>query len=165
MSRKWTIQDVERVRDAGLGVSIAPVTNNIPVRYVIGIDPGKNTGFAVYDRQQKQLLEVTSLLIHQAFEQVKKFAVSRDILVRVEDARQRKFFGNTGREKLQGAGSAKRDSTIWEDFLNDQGIPFEMVAPKNNRTKVDAARFGLITGYTKRTNNHGRDAAFLCFNG
>ena len=39
------------------------------------------------------------------------------------------------RKRLQGVGSVKRDATIWEDYLTELGVEFEMVAPKRNITK------------------------------
>lgn len=102
--------------------------------------------------------------IHQAFNIVIELhREGRNIFVRVEDARQRKWFGNSGREKLQGAGSAKRDAKIWDDFLKDNGIPYEMVAPKNNRTKLSAEQFTKYTGWKGKTNEHGRDAGMLVY--
>ena len=53
------------------------------------------------------------------------------------------------------------DAKIWEDFLTDKGILFELVAPKDNTTKLDAKSFAYRTGWTKQTNEHGRDAAGL----
>ena len=132
---------------------------------LIGIDVGVKTGIALYDTKTKELLEVKTLKIHQAFDFVKKqFAVnSLNLEVYFEDARQRKWFGNSGREKLQGAGSVKRDSSIWEDFLTDYGIPFHMIPPSRNMTKLDAKMFKRITNYDKQTNEHSRDAAMLVF--
>ena len=65
--------------------------------------------------------------------------------------------------RRQGAGSVKRDSQIWEDFLSDNGIRFEMRAPKNNTTKLSADVFKALTKWPKRTNSHERDAAMLVF--
>ena len=67
------------------------------------------------------------------------------------------------RKKLQGVGSVKRDASIWEDYLTDLGIEFEMVAPKRNVTKLSQDRFKAMTGWKNRTNEHGRDAAMLVF--
>lgn len=128
-------------------------------RYVIGIDSGVNTGLAIWDRQDKTL-ECFSLMIHQALEFIFKYRP--DCFVRVEDARLRKYITG-GREKLQGAGSIKRDAKIWEDFLTDKNIPFEMVAPKNNRTKLSADVFKKLTGFVGKTNEHARDAAMLVY--
>ena len=80
---------------------------------------------------------------------------------RVEDARKRKHFKNFGKERLQGAGSIKRDCTIWEDFLKDGGFHFEMLIP--GRTKMQPDQFARITGISTRTSNHARDAGCLCF--
>lgn len=132
---------------------------------VIGIDSGVNTGLAVWDAAEKALIDVKTVKIHKAMEIVlTTHELNPDkVFVRVEDARKRKWFGKAGREQLQGAGSIKRDAAIWEDFLTDHKIPFEMVAPKNNKTKVNADHFKRLTGWKERTNEHARDAAFLCF--
>lgn len=135
----------------------------------IGIDPGVNTGYAVNDCGV--LTVVNSVTIHIAMHGVRSEA-ERNIIKRVivvfEDARQRKWFGNAGREQLQGAGSIKRDCKIWEDYLTDlkdMGLimEFRMVAPKNNKTKLNSASFKKITGWQKQTNEHSRDAAMLVF--
>lgn len=133
-------------------------------RYYVGIDTGTNTGFAVWDSNHQKFTEVSCIKIHQAMEKVLNMdAIFYDTLIRVEDARQRKWFGNAGREQLQGAGSIKRDSTIWEDFLTDVGANFELVAPKNNKTKMTSDLFQRITRWDGRTNEHARDAAMLIY--
>jgi hypothetical protein len=62
---------------------------------------------------------------------------------------------------LQGAGSIKRDCQRWEEFLTYHNIPFEKVAPRNNRTKMTANEFKMLTGWQGKTNEHGRDSAAL----
>lgn len=131
------------------------------IKFIVGIDTGINTGFAIYSPERGKLYFVASMMIHEAMERV-LYEKNNISLVRVEDARQRKFITG-GREKLQGAGSIKRDAKIWEDFLKDNSIPFEMVAPKNNKTKLNKDAFEKLTGYYKSTNEHGRDAAMLVF--
>jgi hypothetical protein len=131
-------------------------------RYIIGIDTGVNTGFAIWDRTEKKFLEISSTHIHRAMNSINVWK-GNEIMVRVEDARKRTWFGKNSGEKLQGAGSVKRDCKIWEDFLTDLNVDFEMVAPKNNRTKLDAKKFKMITGWEKTTNEHSRDAAMLCY--
>jgi hypothetical protein len=133
--------------------------------YIIGIDPGVNTGFAVWDRLDKKLIKVKTLTAVQAEEMVKRdfLALDAKILVRFEDARLRHWFGKAGREQLQGAGSIKRDCQRWEEFLTYYDIPFEEVSPKNNRTKMSAEEFKRLTGWNERCSEHARDAAMLCF--
>jgi hypothetical protein len=131
---------------------------------VIGIDTGTHTGVAVWDRSKKQLHNVATMKIHEALNYVSctYHDYEPNILVRVEDARKRKFITG-GREKLQGAGSIKRDAVIWEDFLKDLGCDFEMVAPKDNKTKMKEEYFKKVTGWQGRTSEHARDAVFLCY--
>ena len=131
--------------------------------FIIGIDPGTKTGFAVWDRQRKVFTTVTSTMIHEAFDLLTRMTPG-SFFVRMEDARLRTWFGNSGKEKLQGAGSIKRDCAIWEDYLKANHIPFELVAPKSNKTKVTAEYFKKVTGWEWQTNEHGRDAALLIFN-
>ena len=129
---------------------------------LIGIDPGVTTGIGIYCTQQEQLIYCSSTNIINAFEIVLQH--KRECrLLRIEDARLRKFFGNSGREKLQGAGSVKRDCSIWEAFCKRHDIRFELVAPRNNKTKLDAKTFNKFTGFEGITNSHARDAAMLVY--
>lgn len=137
----------------------------------VGVDTGVNTGFSEWDSQKRCLLSVCSLPIHKAMDRVKVLHElhKENLVVRVEDPRQRKWFGTERmtreeeRKKLQGVGSVKRDATIWEDFLKDLGVRFEMVAPKQNVTKLTQETFKRYTGWSSKTNEHGRDAAMLIY--
>jgi hypothetical protein len=135
-------------------------------RYCIGIDPGTSTGFAIWDTQTREFISLETVMIHKAFDRVQATIScfgKENIHVRYEDARLRNWFGTSGREKLQGAGSIKRDSTIWEDYLQSIQISFEKVAPKSNKTKMDAEPFNRLTRYKGRSSEHARDAAMLVF--
>jgi len=127
---------------------------------IIGIDPGVNTGVAIWHTELKRFLLIASMPILDAMNEV--FGYPKAV-VYIEDARLRKWFGNSGKERLQGAGSIKRDCQIWEDFLKANEILHYWVAPKNNKTKMDADTFKKMTNYFERTNEHGRDAAALVF--
>lgn len=131
--------------------------------YIIGIDAGVNTGIAVWNKRFNLFGSIETMPIHKAMEIIKRVNEQEKIFVRVEDARKRKWFGKAGREQLQGAGSIKRDCKIWEDFLTDLNVPFELVAPKNNSTKLTAQKFNQLTGWKGETNEHSRDAAMLVF--
>lgn len=137
----------------------------------IGIDPGVNTGFAVWNKTEQKLDMVDTMTITQAMKTVEDFNGVLDeetdteykVVVFMEDARQRNWFGQSGREKLQGAGSVKRDCAIWETFCQEAGIELRKIAPKNNYTKLSAEQFRKLTGWKGRTSDHGRDAAMLVF--
>ena len=147
-------------------------------QFYIGIDCGVNTGFAVWDSKNKSFSEISTLQIDEAMEKVLNMHNSgHTISVRIEDARLRKSFidkhdkANLSDEeiskkitaKAQGAGSVKRDATIWEDFLTRKKIPFDLVNAQNNRTKLEKEPFVKLTKYTGLTSKHGRDAAMLVF--
>lgn len=134
----------------------------------IGIDPGVKTGFAIICNNQKEALTVA---IHNAFPLIKQLLKRDDkIHVRVEDARKRKWFGSKSKDKQQGAGSIKRDSKIWEDFLTelsskkDSKLTFEMLHPIKGGTKINKVLFKKISGITKVTSEHARDAYMLIHN-
>ena len=133
----------------------------------IGIDPGTHTGVAVWDTREGKFLSLETLPIHKALNLVCKWqqdCKDRDVSMDVtfEDARQRTWFG-TGNvsAKMQGAGSVKRDCSIWEDFLRDKGIPFWAKPPVKGATKVSAEYFKMVSHYQGRTSEHSRDAAML----
>ena len=127
--------------------------------YYIGIDIGTRTGVAIWEVHSKTFHEISTMAIHKAIELVKWFSERYTIQVRVEDARQVRY--NTDPVKKQGAGSIKRDATIWEDFLTDYKIPHMMVRPNKALTKWSAEEFNRQTGFKGKTSNHGRDAALL----
>lgn len=141
----------------------------------IGIDTGVNTGVAVWDNRKRSFALVKTMKIHEAMELVRETSErsnagnSDRVVIRVEDPRQRTWFGTERmsreeeRKKLQGVGSVKRDATIWEDFLKDLGVSYEMVAPKRNKTKLTSRQFKQITGWETSTNEHNRDAAMLVY--
>jgi hypothetical protein len=85
-----------------------------------------------------------------------------EIQVVFEDARQRTWFGHGDTSaKAQGAGSVKRDCSIWEDFCKDYDIPFWAKPPVKGATKVSADYFKMVSHYQGRTSEHSRDAAML----
>lgn len=140
----------------------------------IGIDTGTHTGIAVWDSRSQCFRAIEDVAIHKAMEivaQYKGIAESEGVrlYVRVEDPRQRTWFGTENmsreeeRKKLQGVGSVKRDASIWDDFLSDLGIAYEMIAPKRNVTKISHEAFVNLTHWKGRTNEHKRDAAMLVF--
>lgn len=130
---------------------------------LIGIDPGTHTGYAVWDTHKRSLLRVETMVISRALQAVSEhqFDVCRVI---VEDARLRKWLGTKARESLQGAGSIKRDCSIWQEALEDMDMAHVFRGPAKGLTKLDAERFRRLTGWQGRTSSHARDAAMLIWN-
>lgn len=131
----------------------------------IGIDPGTRTGLAAWDDREKRFLEISTLMIHEAMERVKAYLPAPEgCRIYVEDARLRKWYGKKGRESLQGAGSIKRDSAIWDDYLKALGADYRMLPPQVGGTKIWDLPFKNLTGWTgKRTSEHARDAAMIVY--
>lgn len=138
--------------------------------FAIGIDPGTNTGFAVWDCDNRKLIGVESGTILTIMRQVKALheggpaMPGGSCLVVFEDCREHRIFFPTGQRNdgaLQGVGSVKRDCGIWEEFLRMERIPYITQKPNSRRTKFTAAQFAATTGWTDRSNEHGRDAALL----
>ena len=135
----------------------------IRLRYLIGIDPGVKTGIAVFDRNTNKFILIKTLSILKAIDVVEIHVYDAEIWF--EDARLRTWFGNSGREKLQGAGSIKRDCSIWQEVCEKMEAPYKMIPPKNNITKTKADYFKRITGWEGKTSEHSRDAGMLVFKG
>jgi hypothetical protein len=131
---------------------------------IIGIDPGAKTGLAAWEPDQNRFQAIETLTIIRAMHFI--LLAKRDgihVEVIFEDARQRTWFGKAGREKLQGAGSIKRDCSIWEEFCEFNAIPFRCIKPAKGGTKWTAEYFKRVTGWEGRTSEHSRDAACLVF--
>ena len=136
---------------------------------VIGIDPGLNTGLAVWDTSSRQFLEIRCSGIVDAMDYLDRLRAEKGIgLVVFEDARQRTWIPRERdlaqmKGRAMGAGSVKRDCSIWEEWCKARQVQYIASRPKNGMTKLTDAYFRGITGYDRRTNEHGRDAAMLVF--
>ena len=124
---------------------------------LIGIDPGTHTGIAIKTEGKWHRIETMSI-----FTALKLVSVFRydNVLVRFEDARLRTYFGKSDREKLQGAGSVKRDCAIWEEVLTEYNIPFQRIHPRYVKATT-AEQFKTLTGWHGQTSIHAREAAWL----
>lgn len=147
---------------------------------VVGLDPGTATGFATWSPISRTLLRVESMAIHKAMDEVRQLhegtkAIASEshtpLLVMFEDARLIRIpHGRMAKEEedhgagvREGVGSIKRDCSIWEDFLEDLGIPYKARKPMPKSTKWSAEKFEATTGWGARTNNHARDAGVIVF--
>jgi hypothetical protein len=140
-------------------------------RLIIGIDPGLNTGVAV--AEGGRIIELRTCGIAPAMFFV--LGLHRDsmvdsILVMVEDARQRSYFGAVDKKMAkygpgvrEGAGAAKREASIWDEFLEARLIPHQMIPPIRGGTKLTAAKFLALTGCDHRSSVHSRDAGVIAW--
>ena len=130
----------------------------------VGVDPGHHTGIAVWDTTSRQFLDIRCSGIVAAMDYLDDLASNKGIglarqrtwIPRERDIRQVKG-------RAMGAGSVKRDCSIWEEWCEARSIQYIASRPKTGMTKLTDAYFRGITGYDRRTNEHGRDAAMLVF--
>lgn len=130
---------------------------------IIGIDPGIVSGFAIYDQQLKQLTKVTSFKLFQLFEEIASIQ-GGDVFVRIENPNT--WFGFKGKAdpaRLQGAGAVKQTFKHTIEFLEFFKVEYQTVSLHSAQKKVNSDNFKRTTGWNKATNEHGRDAAMLCF--
>ena len=148
-------------------------------RYYIGLDPGKSTGYAVWDSEKKEFLTIETLTFWKAVSEVESLNNYRMIetggkewvSVVIEDPAQNKptFFrpGTTQRQMQkisQNVGANKEHGRLLIERFESLGLQVKRVRPSNKtQTKLTAATFKRITGYSGRTSEHGRDAAMLVF--
>lgn len=130
----------------------------------IGIDPGTMTGIAtIIDGKYSQITQ-TNIIRAMDMVRITHQLEIWDICLHVENPSYRKYFGNTGREKLQGAGSIKRDYKIWTEFAAEYGIRLFPVSPAEIGSTFDnEVVFHAATGYAKKCGKHARDAAKIIY--
>lgn len=126
-------------------------------KVLIGVDPGTHTGIAI--KEHGKFYTIETMTIYEALQRVVNYRYD-DVLVRFEDARLRTYFGKSEREKLQGAGSVKRDCSIWEEVLTEYAIPFQRIHPRYVKATT-AEQFKTLTGWHGQTSIHAREAAWL----
>jgi len=134
-------------------------------RYVIGIDPGKTTGFALFDRKYKKITCVDS----DTFWEIWYWIISQykgDYLIVVEkpDTKAVWHRGASSRGAIErtavNVGSVIREAELWVEGLRRLGFEVETAHPAG---KKNAKMVRDITGWPRRTNSHERDAMILCW--
>jgi hypothetical protein len=133
----------------------------------IGIDPGTSTGLAVICAGNYHIIRTAGII--EAMNMVLYYKnnfpdIYGPVSVYCENPYKRIWYGDTGRERLQGAGSVKRDFAIWQEFCNYNNLEFTGVAPREIGCEFDRlAVFTAATGWTQRTSQHARDAAKIIY--
>lgn len=138
----------------------------IPV-LVIGIDPGAQTGYAVFDVLLSELTEARTMTFWEVVERAKELSPRLTYFVVEDPAQNRPVFLHgqptaPQRERIaQNVGMNKREATLLIEGLHRLG--FSVVRVKPTEEKWSSNMFRGVTGYDKRVSQHARDAARLCF--
>lgn len=133
----------------------------------LGIDPGRNTGYAVFNPADRSLV-LRTLKLHQAFEETLKLLQFVDLEVEIEDPNLWTHFSKRDKgaaARLQGAGSVKRDFSAWLDFFDDYGIKYNRRRPDKQRNAIATNKtlFQATTGFLGTCSEHARVAAMLVY--
>lgn len=140
------------------------------MRYLIGIDPGVKTGFAIYDRTEKEFIYLDTLDFWNAITMIENFKMQVGIsyfkvIIENPNLNRPTFNRNQNARSntriSQNVGQNKRDASLLIQFCKREGIEVQEIKP--TATKKDAEFFSKITGYKGRCSQHGRDAALLVY--
>lgn len=131
----------------------------------VGIDPGTQTGIAVWDKNKKKFNLIKTLKIHEAMDLVLKLKSKAEVKIYCENPFTWVSWTDEASSDVrkQGAGSIKRDYSIWKDFAKDYDIEFVGTRLQKNLKKIKHLPFTKLTKWNKQTTQHSRDAALLVF--
>ena len=132
---------------------------------IIGLDPGVNTGLAVY--QQGELVELVT--IHPASIRAALVQWSPRRVV-FEDSRLQGHAWTTHRNRAAALKMARNIGEVdaWCKLIVEHcaelGIVAHGISPKGKGAKIEEQdRFNAITGWTGLSNQHTRDAAMVAW--
>lgn len=140
-------------------------------RYYIGVDPGRKTGYALWDSEKRKLVEIYTWTFWRLFDYVHPRFNPDNTAIVIEDPSQNRptFYreGATRREMekiSQNVGANKEHAILLIERFESLGFEVLRVRPsKKTQTKLTAKAFERITGYSERTSEHARDAAMLVY--
>lgn len=131
---------------------------------IMGIDPGVNTGIAIY--RAGQLDELRTIAPHEIADCIHGQQPSRVIY---EDSRLTSFMFTQVKSRAAALKMARNVGEIdaWCRVITavcgELGIACHGISPKAKGAKVGAAEFARVTGWLASSNEHTRDAAMVAF--
>lgn len=140
------------------------------MKTIIGIDPGVNTGLAM--SIDGKLVDIRTTTFWGAVNMImgrQLYGLSiyienpnknKPIFVKKGVTKEKAISEQLAYNRIaQNVGSNKRDAQLLIDFCKENSI--EVVEIKPTKKKVTREYFEKISGWTKPTSQHGRDAAML----
>lgn len=137
-------------------------------RFAIGIDGGTATGFAVWDRVNKEFEDIQSLNFWTAYHLIVKKYEVEETEIFIEDPSQNKpvfikrYDPKTVRTALkiaQDVGGVKKESEKLAEGLELAGFEVKKIRPSS--AKWTDKHFKQVSQYKGSTSQHARDAARL----
>lgn len=131
---------------------------------IMGIDPGVQTGIAIY--RAGQLSELHTIAPHEISGCIAGNKPGRVIF---EDSRLTSFMFNQVKIRAAALKMARNVGEIdaWARLIvavcGELCIPCLGVSPKGKGKKLDAKEFAAATGWLAKSNQHERDGAMVAF--
>ena len=131
---------------------------------ILGIDPGANTGIAVFTGGKLETLHTISP--HQIPEFLRESGAKRVIF---EDSRLTSYVFTTVKSRPAALKMARNVGTVdaWCALIvltcGDLGIACHGISPAGKGAKLDAKAFARMTGWLAASNSHSRDAAMVAW--
>jgi hypothetical protein len=140
-------------------------------QYILGIDPGKKNGIAVYDRTSKKLTELKTLSFWDTVEELEMWLDDcglQNFEVFIEDVEAisptyKRGVNQRAHDKIsQNVGSNKTYCQLLKQKMEKLGIKFTPISPRGRTmAKMDAETFQRYTGWSESSSQHARDAGAL----
>ena len=129
---------------------------------IIGIDPGANTGIAIFQNGKLESLHTITP------GRLEEFIRSADRVI-FEDSRLQSHMWTTAMSRPVALSMARKVGQVdaWSCLITEicdgLGIPCHGISPKGKGKKLDAKQFFLVTGWDGRSNQHERDSAMIAY--
>lgn len=130
--------------------------------FVLGIDPGANTGVAYFEAGK--LARLQTIAPHELFGVI---IIAKRVIF--EDSRLISHVYTTATNRAAALKMARNVGEIdaWckliVAYCELHHIPAHGISPKGKGAKVDAAQFAKLTGWAGKSNQHERDAAIVAW--
>ena len=136
---------------------------------VIGIDPGLQTGIAVY--HGGKLIELRTVTpLELLTDELEHAACLRPCRVVFEDSRLiSSLYSGVGQNRgalakiARNVGEIDAYCRMLVERCESLALPVLSISPKDKGQKLDAQRFRELTGWAVRCNQHERDAAMVAW--
>lgn len=133
---------------------------------ILGMDPGASTGVAHF--LDGELVRLDTIGPHEIDRAIREVMPARVVF---EDSRLQTHAWTAQAKAARGAALATARSLgqvdAWcrliSEICGELGIPAHGISPAGKGAKRNAEAFGIVTGWTRSSNQHERDAAMVAW--
>jgi len=139
------------------------------VRYTVGIDPDSDRhGFAVYENE-KLIVCATATTVEIMIAQLPQLLDAGPVVFSIENVMQNQFVYSRNRQSSKAAeskvamhiGRCQQAQLELMRWLDHYRLPYVLHKPQAGNWKDKKALFEMLTGWTGRSNEDSRAAAFF----